>query len=348
MSIVSVIMPTYNSAKWVAATLDSLIAQTYPHIELVVVDDGSRDDTVAVVRDKLSRDFRAAWKLIEMGDNGGPSVARNVGLRATSGEWVQYLDSDDLIPPNKFELQMAYCAHAPADVTAIYSPWRRCYVDDGKITWEGPLIEPDMEGRDPIMCLVGGYRPLHSAGLARRSVLERIGGFDETLRFWECEEVTFRLAKAGRLAMVPSSEPCYLWRMHRGRIYIGGEEARYRSAPVALSWIEQVLKAAEHRGLDELGLSDADRRHLLDECTVWGRLLYAQDRTAFRRYIALTRRLYPKIGPTNPAYAAAAARYLGYEAAEWLAKLGRTPRTLVRKGLQRIGLRPQNSVFDWS
>ena len=348
MTVVSVIMPTCNSAKWVAATIDSLIAQTYPHLELIVVDDGSQDDTIAMVRQKLDRDFKASWKLIELGTNRGPSAARNVGLGAANGAWVQFLDSDDLIPATKFERQMAYCAQAPADVTAIYSPWRRCYIDDGKINWEGPLIEPDMEGRDPIMCLVGGFRPLHSAGLARRSVLEQVGGFDETLRFWECEELTFRLAKAGRLAKVASPEPCYFWRMHRGKIYIGGEEARYRSAPVAVSWIEQVLKAAEFRSLDELGLPEADRRHLLDECTVWGRLLYAQDRSAFRRYLALAQQLHPSIAPTNPAYAAAAAHYVGYEAAEWLAKQGRIPRTLVRKTLQKIGLRPQNSVFDWN
>jgi len=348
VTVVSVIMPTFRAAQWVGATIDSIIAQTYPHVELIVVDDGSQDDTVAVVRDKLARDFRGPWKIIELGANRGPSAARNVGLGAASGAWVQFLDSDDLMPADKFARQMAYCVQAPADVTAIYSPWRRCYVDDGRITWEGPLIEPDMESRPPIMCLVGGFRPLHSAGLARRDALERIGGFDETLRFWECEEITFRLARAGRLAPVPSPEPCYLWRMHRGKIYIGGEDARYRSTPVALSWMEQVLRAAGHGPLDALGLSAADRRHLLDECTVWARLLYAQDRAAFRRYIAMARTLDPHIAPTHPRYAAAAARYVGYEAAEGIAKLGRMPRTLVRKALQRAGLRPQASVFDWN
>jgi glycosyltransferase involved in cell wall biosynthesis len=348
MTVVSVIMPTYNTAKWVAATIDSVVAQTYPHVELIVVDDGSQDDTVAVVRQKLGRDFKNSWKIIELGSNRGPSAARNVGLGVASGSWVQFLDSDDLIPPTKFERQMAYCAQAPADVTAVYSPWRRCYIDDGRITWEGPLAEPDMQGRAPIMCLVGGSRPLHSAGLARRCALDRIGGFDETLRFWECEEVTFRLARAGRLAAVPSPEPCYCWRMHRDKIYIGGPEARYRSAPVALGWIEQVLKAAQHRPLDQLGLSVADRRDLLDDCTVWARLLYAHDRAAFRRYIAMARTLDPDIAPTSPPYVVTAARYVGYEAAEGIAKLARMPRAVVRKTLQRFGLRPQNSVYDWN
>jgi glycosyltransferase involved in cell wall biosynthesis len=312
-----------------------------------VVDDGSHDDTVAAVRRKLRADFRHPWKLIELGGNRGPSAARNVGLGVASGAWVQFLDSDDLMPPTKFGRQMAYCTQAPADVVAVYSPWRRCYVDDGAITWEGPLVEPDMAGRAAIMCLVGGVRPLHSAGLARRSALDRIGGFDETLRFWECEEINVRLARIGRLEPVPAPEPCYFWRMHREKIYIGGEDARYRSTPVALGWIEQVLKAAEHRPLDQLGLSAGERRDLLADCTVWARLLYAQDRVAFRKYVALARTLDPHIVPTHPAYVSTAARYLGYEAAEGLAKLGRLPRRVVRRTLQRMGRRPRNSVFDW-
>ena len=347
MSLVSVIMPTYRAAKWVADTIDSVSAQSYPHLELIVVDDGSPDDTVAVVRDKLARDFRHPWQIIELGANRGPSAARNAGLRHAGGDWVQYLDSDDFMAPGKLAQQMAHCAQAASDVTFVYSPWRRCYYDAGQITWEGSQVEPDMQGRAPIMCLVGGLRPLHSAGLARRSALEHIGGFDETLRFWECEEVTFRLAKAGRLERVQMAEPAYCWRMHRDKIYIGGEDARYRSAPVALGWIEQIRKAAEQRPLAELGLSAADRHDLLDDCTVWARLLYAQDRAAFRQYLEQARELAPDVAPTHPPYAAWLAGKVGYEAAEGAAKLARMPRALARKSLQRLGLRPPLSLYNW-
>ena len=151
MTVVSVIMPTYHAAKWVATTIDSVIAQTYPHLELIVVDDGSQDDTVSVVGGSSPRTSETTGRLSELRANRVPSAARNVGLTAANGSWVQFLDSDDLIPPTKFERQMAYCARAPDEVTAIYSPWRRCYLDDGNITWEGPLIEPNMEGRAPIM-----------------------------------------------------------------------------------------------------------------------------------------------------------------------------------------------------
>src|SRR5579872_5034629 len=147
MSVVSVVMPTYNSAKWVSETIDNLILQTYPHVELIVVDDGSQDDTVSIVRKKLTDEFKHSWQIIELGENRGPSAARNVGLRAATGSWVQYLDSDDFMAPTKLELQMGYCERVASEVSAVYSPWSQCYVDDGKIILTGALAQPDMVGR---------------------------------------------------------------------------------------------------------------------------------------------------------------------------------------------------------
>jgi len=348
MSLVSVIMPTYNSAKFVSETIDNLILQTYPHIELVVVDDGSRDDTVSVVRSKLRSDFKHPWQIIELSSNRGPSAARNVGLRAATGSWVQYLDSDDFMSPSKLELQMAYCERESSDVSAVYSPWRQCYVDAGKITPIGHLTQPHMVGRAPIMCLVSNHRPLHSAGLARRTVLEQIGGFDETLRFWECEEVTFRLAKAGRFVKVPSAKPLYLWRQHRDRVYLGGDEARYHSTPVALSWIEQILKGLEYKTLDEVDISDADRRDILHYSAEWARTLYSQDRTAFRKYVATARRLDPNLAPAYPKFISALSRHIGYEGAEAIVNLGRGPGAAVRKVVHGLRSRPRASAFDWN
>ena len=151
-------MPTYNAARWVSGTIDNLAAQTYPHFELIVSDDGSQDDTVSVVRSKLAQGFKNPWQIIELGNNQGPSAARNLGLKAARGTWIQFLDSDDFMAPAKFEMQAAHCARASADVSAVYSPWRQCQIDDGRVTLVGRLVQPDMEGRAPIMCL-GGTQP---------------------------------------------------------------------------------------------------------------------------------------------------------------------------------------------
>jgi glycosyltransferase involved in cell wall biosynthesis len=346
MTLVSVVMPTFNAARWVTNAIDTVSAQTYSELELIAVDDHSQDDTVAVLRNKLASDFRRPWQVIELPANQGPSAARNVGLHAAKGSWVQFLDSDDSIAPNKFELQMAHCHDASPEIVSVYSPFRRCYVDDGEVTWEGPIDCGNMQGRLPVMCLIGGYRPLHSSGLTRRSILERIGGFDETLRFWECEEINVRIAAAGSILHIPSSEPLYRWRMHR-QSYIGGDKARYRAVPVALGWIEQVLKAGGHQSLDELGLTKPEREAVLNDCTMWARLLFGTDRAAFRRFIAMARALDPDITPTNPVHIAWLAKRSSYETSETVAKLLRIPRRLARKTLVGLRLRRQTALIDY-
>ncbi len=347
MSLVSVVMPTCNAATWVAETIDNLLAQTYPQVELIVVDDGSQDDTVPVVRRKLKQDFSNPWQILELGSNQGPSAARNVGLRAAGGSWVQFLDSDDYMAPTKLERQMAHCAKAAADVSAVYSPWRQCFVDDGKITLSGQLSQPDMTGKSPIMCLVGNDRPLHSAGLARRSALDQIGGWDESLRFWECEEITFRLAKVGRLEHVPADGPLYLWRQHRDRAYVGDDTARYELKAVAMSWVDQILKGLDHRAIDQTELSVSDRRRILEYSSYWARLLYLQDRIGFREYVSHARQLYPDLGPTDPKLISILSRSVGYETAEAILNLSRTPKTLASKVLRGLIRRPADPAFEW-
>jgi glycosyltransferase involved in cell wall biosynthesis len=339
MDLISVIMPTYNAAKWVTGTIDNLAAQTYPNFELIVSDDGSQDDTVSVVRDKLATGFKNPWQIVELGKNQGPSAARNLGLKAATGTWVQYLDSDDFIAPTKFAMQAAHCARASADVSVVYSPWRQCHIDDGRVTLVDQLVQPDIHGRAPIMCLVGPHRVLQSAGLTRRSTLEHIGGWDEGLRFWECEEVTFRLAKAGRFECVPSAGPLYLWRQHRDKPYIGDVKARYQTIPVALSWIDLILKGLDYKPLDEAGLSVRDRQDILTSSSFWARELFHIDRSAFREYLGKARKLDPNLVPSYPAALSAISRHIGYESAEAIADLAGRPRKLLRKLLRGLRLR---------
>jgi glycosyltransferase involved in cell wall biosynthesis len=339
MDLISVIMPTYNAAKWVTGTIDNLAAQTYPHFELIVSDDGSQDDTVSVVRNKLAKSFKHPWQILELGTNQGPSAARNLALKAARGTWVQYLDSDDFIAPSKFEMQAARFARVSADVSAIYSPWRPCRIDDGRVTVLGQMVQPDMEGRAPIMCLAGHDRVLQGAGLTRRSALEQIGGWDEGLRFWECEELTFRIAKAGRLEYLPSASPLYLWRQHPDKPYLGDAKARYHMIPVVLGWIDLVLKCLDYKSLDEAGLSVRDRHDILVSSTFWARALFPINRTAFREYLGKARQLDPNLAPTYPAALSALSRYIGYESAEAIADFGRRPKNLLCKLLQGLRLR---------
>ena len=339
MELVSVIIPTHNSETLVTHAIDSVIAQTYPHIEIIVVDDGSADNTVTVARTNLQKHCKHNWQVLERGSNGGPSITRNVGLRTARGAWIQFLDSDDLLAATKIERQMAVGMNAPSDVAAVHSSWKRGSIRAGHTEWEGQFCTPNIEGKAPIMCLVKRVRPLLGAALVRRTVLEQIRGFNESLRFWECEEINVRIAKVGRFKQVPSNEPLYFWRRPRDKDYIGGSEAKYRATQVALGWIEQVLRATGNQPIDTIRLPKQDLRFLLDECTGWARQLYSDDREAFEKYMIRLRTLEPRFRPKSPWHLSIVSLCITYERAEVVAEMMRRPRHLVRRALCKLALK---------
>lgn len=104
--LVSVITPTYNSADFIAETIDAIIAQTYTNWELLITDDCSTDDTVDIVRKYMAQDSRI--KLFVMKKNGGGGVARNNSIKEASGRYIAFCDSDDRWYPSKLEKQVAF------------------------------------------------------------------------------------------------------------------------------------------------------------------------------------------------------------------------------------------------
>jgi glycosyltransferase involved in cell wall biosynthesis len=344
VQIVSVVIPTFNSSEHIRQAIESAVGQTYGEIEIVVVDDGSTDNTLELARNYLERSSRR-WQLLSLGQNKGPSAARNVGYRASSGSWIQFLDSDDVLMPGKIEAEMSV---ATKDVgqAVVYSPWGWGFSEAGQMKWLGPANRPFVAGKHPIMCLAGGCRPLLGSSLVRRSALDQVSGFDEKLRFWECEEINVRLATVGGFVPVQIQLPQYLWRLRSAEIYIGGPGSRYSSKEVALGWITEAVKAADNRPLKDLGLSDDDRRLFLKECTLWGRLIYSQYRQAFGDYLRLLRVLDPNATPAYPRYISLLSRLVGYETAEALAKISRQPKVLLRSMLCRLGLRRPNMLIE--
>lgn len=103
--LVSVIMPSYNTAKYIAESIESVINQTYPHWELIIVDDCSTDDADSVVANYLS-DTRIRYLKNEK--NSGAAISRNYALREAKGKWIAFLDSDDVWLPEKLETQIAF------------------------------------------------------------------------------------------------------------------------------------------------------------------------------------------------------------------------------------------------
>jgi hypothetical protein len=110
--MISVVIPTYNSGEFILRTLSSVLAQTYRDFEIVVSDDGSTDGTLDAVRTFLGGFPGISWRLVE-NSHGGPGAARNAGILAASGEWVAFLDSDDVWFPEKLSCVVAFIGLHP-------------------------------------------------------------------------------------------------------------------------------------------------------------------------------------------------------------------------------------------
>ena len=120
--LVSILIPAYNAERWIADTIKSVQAQTWPSKEIIIVDDGSRDRTMAVATQFASNEVKVVKQA-----NQGASVARNHALSLCQGDYIQWLDADDLLSPEKITRQMAL-VEASADSKALYScGWGRFY-----------------------------------------------------------------------------------------------------------------------------------------------------------------------------------------------------------------------------
>lgn len=187
--LVSVVIPTYNRAKRVQRAIQSVLNQTYDNIEVLVVDDASTDNTPKVVN--RIEDERVQY--IRLEENQGASAARNIGIEAASGDYVGFLDSDDVWEPSKLEQQIEVAArHLEANV--IYSGWRWVDEEDGSLLKEHiPDETGKLEGKPrwAFNCIPD---LLIEVDLAKNTV------FDNSLLSYENFDLLFRLAKKGQFA----------------------------------------------------------------------------------------------------------------------------------------------------
>ena len=200
--LVSVVIPAYNSRQTILRALDSVSAQRYPALEVIVVDDASSDGTAELVAG-LGREHLA---LIRLERNQGASGARNVGIAAAKGEFVAFLDADDEWLPEKLHSQMAEIRDHP----------EVCFVACAafEIDTNGRVAGLVNGGRAPAT-RIDAWRSLLAytsvttpSVLARRSLLLQSGGFDPKLRVAEDQDLWIRLARLGEVVYLP--EPLVL------------------------------------------------------------------------------------------------------------------------------------------
>jgi len=215
---VSVIMPAWNAEAYLGAAIDSVLGQTMCDLELLVVDDGSKDGTRAVAEACQRRDSRVRLLLQE---NGGPSAARNRAMNEARGAWFAFVDSDDLWAPSFLESQLAvFAAHPDTDLVTGNAR----YLGG---PFGGRPVRPSGGGPEPLslLDLIEGEAAVFIMTVFRRAVFDTIGGLDEGLLTSEDYEFWIRAARAG---------------------------IRYRRNPAPLGWYRQrtgSLSASEVRML---------------------------------------------------------------------------------------------------
>ena len=195
---VSVVMPAYNDAAFIGDAIESVLRQGYPDLEIIVVDDGSTDETYAV-----ARSFGSPVRALS-GANGGAAVARNKGINAASGNFIAFLDSDDVWFPGKLQAQMEYLRRYPKvglcctgfEVFSTDAGYPAAYNEPGE-----PLCDltADLQGwlyHALLMdCVVWT-----STVVARRSLLEEVGEFDGALRRGQDYDFWLRASRHMRMA----------------------------------------------------------------------------------------------------------------------------------------------------
>ncbi len=208
MPRVSVIIPTYNRATTLPRAIDSALEQTVEDLEVVVVDDGSTDETASV----LAGYDDPRVRVVTHETNRGANVARNTGIEHARGEYVAFLDSDDEWRPTKLENQLAVLDRRSSEWVAAYCDFT---IDVTGTTGRfqqlvaGVLARADdettREGGDELVGEILADTVHPGAGstlLVRRDVAREVGGFDETLDRFQDPEFVLRILEAGKLAYV--------------------------------------------------------------------------------------------------------------------------------------------------
>ena len=200
---VSVIIPAFNYGRFIARTIQSLQAQTLTDWECLVVDDGSSDDTGEVVGAITANDPRINYL---RQPNAGLGAARNAGIRATNGEFVQFLDADDLIGPRKLERQAEILRSHP-EVDLVYGDaryFREDTPDSPRVEWDRRFSTVSGAGEPLLSALLVDNIMVVQASLTRRPLLERVGGFDPRLPRLEDWDYWIRCALTGAVFLYDS------------------------------------------------------------------------------------------------------------------------------------------------
>lgn len=202
--LVSIIIPCFNAGRWVQEAIESCFAQTYPNLEIIVIDDGSTDNSLEAIK---KYEGKLIW---ESGENRGGNYARNRGFALATGDYIQYLDADDYLLPDKIAKQVQFLETTGADI--VYNDVQYQYHFSDCEAFREPACFTGVSGRqeDILASLItyGCLPPI--AYLFRRSIIAESCGWDEKLKAGQDRDFLISLVMQGaKVAYQPGNESIY-------------------------------------------------------------------------------------------------------------------------------------------
>ena len=203
--LVSVVIPTYNSSQFLTDAIESVLVQTFKDFEILVIDDGSTDDTKRVIIEKFGGVSQVSYIYKE---NGGVSSARNFGIEKAKGKYIAFLDADDAWIPEKLEKQISALEKNP-EIKACYSSFFLC---DKYLNLVG--VNQSERKADALsdLLFIGNVVATPSTVIAERELFQQVGGFDTELS--QCADWEMWIRLATQTEFIYIDEPLLKYRQH--------------------------------------------------------------------------------------------------------------------------------------
>ena len=305
--LVSIIIPCYNAERWIRDTIQSCLNQTYRPIEIIVVDDGSTDNSLTIIKHYAER--YPDLIRCESRPNQGAPAARNRGFELSRGQYIQWLDADDILAPDKLRHQVPILQDGKADVVTGW--WRYLIEEKPGRYVEGHLRKPSLTEEAVASVFTNeGWSPSNSY-LMTRAVVEAAGGWNESLTCMQDVDFIVRVAMTGVCFTVVPHLCGYYRRPLQPTL-----STRDRAAFISnCFWIyEQVFSYCERTGW-----TDERRRTLVKAYGHIARYYFEHDRRMFERCLARIYQLDPSYVPENPHRLRWLSKMIGYRNAEQVA-----------------------------
>ena len=261
MPLVSVVMPVYNSERYLAEAIESILAQTFTDFELIIVDDASEDRSADIIRGYQKQDARIQF--VQLQQNEGPGSARNRGIRAAGGQYIAAMDSDDISLPERLRLQVEYLGSNP-EVGAVGVGTQKVNAD---LSPRSAFRLPGSHALIALEMIAGGMAIVRASMMMRRRFLLSSGGYDmhPEFKISTDSELTLRLLWETGIRYGNILETQYLYRQHETNISLENDprdSCWLRRRALERLWGEAPHDAVERLRKSNLGikLSWRDRR----------------------------------------------------------------------------------------